>query len=52
MFMIVLLLDNRLGYSWGMLWLEVIIGACTYLLFLYLLKADILKEAKKILKIK
>ncbi|MBF7123767.1 polysaccharide biosynthesis C-terminal domain-containing protein [Pediococcus pentosaceus] len=52
MFIVVFLLDNRLGNSWGMLWFEVIIGAFAYLLFLYILKADILKEAKKILKIR
>lgn len=52
MFIIVFFVDSKLGYSWTALWLEVIIGAIVYLIFLYVLRADILGEAKKILKIK
>ncbi|ARW24003.1 Putative O-antigen transporter [Pediococcus acidilactici] len=50
MFVVVFFINKKLNYSWGALGIEVIIGAITYLGMLYILRTDILKEAKSILK--
>ncbi|KAF0362069.1 oligosaccharide flippase family protein [Pediococcus acidilactici] len=50
MFIVVLILDNKLHDSWLMLSIEVVSGIIVYLFLLFILKANILKDAKELLK--
>jgi O-antigen/teichoic acid export membrane protein len=50
MFLIVFKIDGILGNSWTMLGIEIFAGIIIYLIMLLVLKADILKEAKELIK--
>lgn len=50
MFLIVFKIDGILGNSWTMLGIEIFAGIIVYLIMLLVLKADILKEAKELIK--
>jgi O-antigen/teichoic acid export membrane protein len=50
MFVVVFKIDDFLENSWTMLGMEVFIGIIIYIVILLVLKTDILKEAKKLIK--
>ena len=50
MFIVVFKIDSILNNSWTMLGVEVFVGIIIYIIMLLILKADILKEAKELIK--
>ena len=50
MFIVVFLLDIKLEKNWTMLIIEVVIGACVYLILLVVLRVKVIKDAKNMIK--
>lgn len=50
MFGILLIIDKVLSNTWGMLIIEIILGMIIYLIMLFLLKVQIVKDLKEVLK--